>query len=469
MTETGYLKMAKSDLPPELEIHDPIQDNWFNVRVFPSGEGLSIYWMDVTENKRVEIAREQHQAHVKQLVDISEKILAINTVEGLLQTLVDAARSLLGTELAVAGYGYSKKQFRLGATSSETPFSDASPIQIGQIFQLGGESPHGNLMEQNLSLRRSREELRRNPLWSGPLDGHPTVDNLAGARLVNRDGKPVGVLFVSNKKGGDFTDEDEAELVQLASLASLQLQNVEARQEAERLAEELETIFNAMSDAITVYDHTGEPVRWNPAANRLANGHNDGQRTAPAKSLRIRRSGSHTQDTTQDLVSSRALHGEEVQGERLVLTNHTGKDITVLASASPLRNATGQLTGAVTIWHDITQIEAAEEALRNSERRLRAVLDYLPVGVWLADSTGSIVYANPAGRNIWAGGEHVEMDQLEIYKGWWLDSGIADRRRRLDRRPSDPQWRNQPERNHRDRVLRQKPQDHPQLGSALFR
>ncbi len=232
--------------------------------------------------------------------------------------------------------------------------------------------------------------------------------------------------MVANREGGNFNEGDEAELVQLATLASLQLQNVEARQEAERLAEELETVFNAMSDAITVYDPNGEPVRWNPAATRLANGHNDHEKNDPTKSLRVQRPGSHgLASTTQDLVSNRALRGEEVQGERLVLTNYSGKSITVLASASPLRNASGQLTGAVTIWHDITQIEAAEEALRNSERRMRAVLDYLPVGVWLSDSKGSIVFANPAGKHIWAGAEYVEVNKLETYKGWWVNSGKA--------------------------------------------
>ncbi len=137
VTETGYMQMAKDSLPPELDIHEAVHDNWFHVRIFPSMEGLSIYWVDVTESKRAEIEREQRQAHVRQLVDISEKILSINTIEGLLQTLVDSARSLMGAGLAIAGYGFSENQFRLGAVSSDVPFPASSPIQIGQIFPNG--------------------------------------------------------------------------------------------------------------------------------------------------------------------------------------------------------------------------------------------------------------------------------------------------------------------------------------------
>lgn len=54
---------------------------------------------------------------------------------------------------------------------------------------------------------------------------------------------------------------------------------------------------------------------------------------------------------------------------------------------------------------------------------LQNVLDILPVGVWLIDESGAIVYGNPAGQNIWGGARYVGVDQFREYKGWWLSSG----------------------------------------------
>lgn len=54
---------------------------------------------------------------------------------------------------------------------------------------------------------------------------------------------------------------------------------------------------------------------------------------------------------------------------------------------------------------------------------LRNVVDILPVGVWIMDETGKILYGNSAGHRIWAGARYVGVEQLEEYKGWWVATG----------------------------------------------
>jgi len=72
---------------------------------------------------------------------------------------------------------------------------------------------------------------------------------------------------------------------------------------------------------------------------------------------------------------------------------------------------------------DITGQKLAENALRETEARLRDVLEALPVGVWIMDREGRIVHGNAAGQRIWAGARYVGPDHFGEYKGWWLDSG----------------------------------------------
>ncbi len=54
---------------------------------------------------------------------------------------------------------------------------------------------------------------------------------------------------------------------------------------------------------------------------------------------------------------------------------------------------------------------------------LRGVIEHLPIGVWIMDDQGAILYGNPAGQQVWAGAEYVRPDQFTRYRAWWYPSG----------------------------------------------
>ncbi|WP_439532231.1 PAS domain-containing protein [Polymorphobacter sp.] len=60
----------------------------------------------------------------------------------------------------------------------------------------------------------------------------------------------------------------------------------------------------------------------------------------------------------------------------------------------PVTDETGQVTGIFVEGHDVTQARRAEDALRESEARMRAVIDAAPIGLVFADPTGRITGAN---------------------------------------------------------------------------
>lgn len=86
-------------------------------------------------------------------------------------------------------------------------------------------------------------------------------------------------------------------------------------------------------------------------------------------------------------------------------------------------NEIGQPQSMSGICIDVTESKRAEEELRASELRMKAVADHLPVGVWFADEAGRIVYGNEAGRRIWGGAHYVEPDEFHVYRAWWADTG----------------------------------------------
>ncbi len=67
--------------------------------------------------------------------------------------------------------------------------------------------------------------------------------------------------------------------------------------------------------------------------------------------------------------------------------------------------------------------ENEKNALMQMPGLLGSVLGALPVGVWIMDRDGGIIYGNPEGRRIWAGSRYIKPEQFGEYKGWWVATG----------------------------------------------
>ncbi|HET7831944.1 MAG TPA: ATP-binding protein [Gallionella sp.] len=69
------------------------------------------------------------------------------------------------------------------------------------------------------------------------------------------------------------------------------------------------------------------------------------------------------------------------------------------------------------------QRDRLEQTLRENEEQLNAVLKLVPVGLWMLDAKGNVIFGNEAAHRIWAGVRFVGVEQLGEYKGWRRDTG----------------------------------------------
>jgi diguanylate cyclase (GGDEF)-like protein/PAS domain S-box-containing protein len=100
-----------------------------------------------------------------------------------------------------------------------------------------------------------------------------------------------------------------------------------------------------------------------------------------------------------------------------------GEIVWAYTRAEPQYDHDGKPVGYIGTVVDITESKRSEEALRQSEYRLRRVLETLPVGVSIIDAAGDLILGNDAGRKIWASAHADDTEPLHNPKGWWLNSG----------------------------------------------
>lgn len=76
------------------------------------------------------------------------------------------------------------------------------------------------------------------------------------------------------------------------------------------------------------------------------------------------------------------------------LVSRSGADIPIEDSAAPIKNAAGQIIGAVMVFHDVSERRQKEIALSHSEARFRLLSEVAPQMLWTTDPAGNLDYHN---------------------------------------------------------------------------
>lgn len=88
------------------------------------------------------------------------------------------------------------------------------------------------------------------------------------------------------------------------------------------------------------------------------------------------------------------------QNQEFIIERPDGSRIIVLANPTPIKDKEGQVTGALNNLLDITELKQAEEALRQSEARTRAILNHTLDAVIGMDKQGTITDWNSRAETI---------------------------------------------------------------------
>ena len=214
------------------------QFRWHLSRAVPMRDeaGRVTMWIgsntDIHEVKIVESelarrlhAERRHSAVLAKVAAASNQLHTTATVDDIAGALVEIVRDILGAHQAVislnAGDNWSQS---INAVS----LSDKYARFAGYQASPDGSGIYATVCRTNQPMRLTQDELERHPDWKGfgaHKAEHPPMRGWLAVPLKAQDGSNIGVLQASDKEEGEFTEEDEAILSQLASVAATGFEN----------------------------------------------------------------------------------------------------------------------------------------------------------------------------------------------------------------------------------------------------
>ncbi|MGA2616098.1 MAG: PAS domain S-box protein [Thermoguttaceae bacterium] len=202
-----------------------------------------------------------------------------------------------------------------------------------------------------------------------------------------------------------------------------------AEQDRWRVEEEIRATFYSIGDGVISTDAAGRVTRMNPVAEQLT-GWSEAEALGRPSEQVFRVVNEDTRAKVDDPVG-RVLR----EGTVLNLANHTlliardGTERPIADSGAPIRNAEGQTSGVVLVFRDQSDERRAEEALKESEAKYKAIFAGAAEGIFVTDiETKRFHYLNTAACRIfgYTEEEFLRVEVPGMFSKEDLDSGMAE-------------------------------------------
>jgi PAS domain S-box-containing protein len=215
------------------------------------------------EQSRSILVRERH--YMNQLQGLTTAASAINSalsVEEVLQIITEQAATIIGAHQSVTSMTINQNW----AQAINAIYLSDKYAQWQDYDELtDGSGIYARVCHLNRSMRMTQAELEAHPQWKGfgkAVNNHPPMRGWLAAPLIGREGHNIGLIQLSDKYEGEFTETDESILVQLAQMASVAVENArlyeaeqQARLSAQAAREEAEQANRVKDEFLAVLSH----------------------------------------------------------------------------------------------------------------------------------------------------------------------------------------------------------------------
>ncbi len=207
---------------------------------------------------RTDRLRKQEAEFLEVVSDVSSEIQLVpllNKIMAAVTKMLDAERSTLFLSDEKTSELYTEIGQGLGATKIRLPNDKGI---AGTVFTTG----------KTINIPYAYADLRFNPSFDKST-GFFTRSILC-VPVLNKDGKTIGVTQALNKRGGAFTDDDEARLRAFTAQISIGLENAKLFHDVQQMKNYTENMLESMSNGVVTFDEDACVVTANAAALRMA-------------------------------------------------------------------------------------------------------------------------------------------------------------------------------------------------------
>ena len=390
-------RAMEEGITTEFEAISPVLGRWVSGRAYPSAEGLSVYFQDVTGRKRAEEEMRLREEAQRFLAEASSVLSSSLDFRETLASVARLAVPTLADWCAVDVLEEDGSVERL-AVEHPDPGKVALAYELEERYPPGPGEPggvRGVLREgqpafypeitEGMLAATARDEEHLELLREIGFSSAMLVPMIAR-------GKTLGVItLVSAESRRRYGRADLRLAEELARRAALAVDNARLYQEAQgeiaerRRAQEelrgsrdqLEAVLRGVADGVTAQNPSGKVIYANETAARLTGSSSVQDLVeAPLEELMTRFELLDEEGNPlppERLPGRRALVGEEGPEEVMrfrILA--TGEERWAIVKAMPIFGEQGTVRMAVNVFRDITENKRAEEALgeiREAERR----------------------------------------------------------------------------------------------------
>ncbi|MBN8987580.1 MAG: CHASE3 domain-containing protein [Rhizobiales bacterium] len=144
---------------------------------------------------------------------------------------------------------------------------------------------------------------------------------------------------------------------------------VKAHQDLRHSTEIIQKTFNSVAEGVLVLDAKGRLLFSNAAARKMLR-HEDGSSVRDIQKLSVGyRADGVTRLTAREMPSAQVLRGDPFDEQEIVLRPTDGRPAQhLVVSGRPLHDASGAISGAALVYHDITAWRETERKLQQSQK-----------------------------------------------------------------------------------------------------
>ena len=304
------------------------------------------------------------KAFRERLTALAQAGLRINEsldLDTVMQEVLDCARSLTGADYGILALVDDQRRMQQllwsGLTDEES--HQLHDIRAGQQLCEYISAPQEPLRLDDF--RSHLESLGFDGLRV-PVPGQPGMPFLV-APIIHH-GRTGGGIFLANLElGRKFTPDDEETLMMFASQGALVIANARRYQEEQRARADVEALVDTSPVGVLVFDGVdGRIVSYNREVRRIVSALYglDATFEEVLSTVTIQRGDGRELMLADFPIAETLRTGEAVRLEQMVLQSPSGRKITVMVNATPIRSDDGVTRSFVATLQDMTPIEELE-------------------------------------------------------------------------------------------------------------